>query len=156
MAYCKARKHKGDFFMRRFVRTAFLYALLGMAGGVFFREFTKWNGFEGKTTLSVMHTHFFVLGMLVFLIAALFEKLVHLSDQKTGHAFFLVYNIGLMLTGLMLLIRGIMQTLSVPLTAGADAAISGVSGLGHILLGTGIVLFFIALLKCVPSHSKKG
>lgn len=32
--------------MRRYVRVSFLYALLGMAGGVFYREFTKWNVFE--------------------------------------------------------------------------------------------------------------
>ena len=142
--------------MRRYVRVSFLYALLGMAGGVFYREFTKWNGFEGETTLSVLHSHFFVLGMLFFLIAALVEKLLHLTDAKTCSAFIVLYNIGLPMTGLMLLIRGIAQTLSHPLSSGVDAAISGMAGIGHILLGIGIVFFFVTLLKRLPVHPKKA
>lgn len=34
----------------KLVNTALVYALLAMAGGVFYREFTKFNGFSGRTT----------------------------------------------------------------------------------------------------------
>ena len=35
--------------MKRYMNTALLYAVFAMAGGVFYREFTKFNGFTGKT-----------------------------------------------------------------------------------------------------------
>lgn len=60
--------------MKRYINSALLYAVLAMAGGVFYREFTKFNGFTAKTTLSVVHTHYFLLGMVVFLLLLLLEK----------------------------------------------------------------------------------
>ena len=33
--------------MKKLLNTAFIYALAAMAGGVFYREFTKFNGFPG-------------------------------------------------------------------------------------------------------------
>lgn len=52
--------------MKRYVNTALVYGFLAMVGGVFYRELTKFQGFTGKTTLSVVHTHYFVLGVLFF------------------------------------------------------------------------------------------
>ena len=43
--------------MKRYMNLALVYSILAMAGGVFYREFTKFCGFAGKTTLSVVHTH---------------------------------------------------------------------------------------------------
>ena len=60
--------------MKRYMNCALLYLVLAMAGGVFYREFTKLNAFTGKTTLSVVHTHYFLLGMVVFLLLLLLEK----------------------------------------------------------------------------------
>ena len=57
--------------MKRYVNAAFLYAVLAMAGGVFYREFTKFNCFSAKTTLGVVHTHYFLLGMVFFLLLLL-------------------------------------------------------------------------------------
>ena len=57
--------------MKRYANASLLYALIAMAGGVFYREFTKFNGFTAKTTLSVVHTHYFLLGMVVFLLLLL-------------------------------------------------------------------------------------
>ena len=58
--------------MKRYMNTAILYAILAMVGGVFYREFTTFNGFTGKTALSVVHTHYFMLGMVFFLLLLLF------------------------------------------------------------------------------------
>ena len=60
--------------MKRYMNLALLYAVLAMVGGVFYREFTKFNGFTGKTTLGVVHTHYFLLGMVFFLLLLLLEK----------------------------------------------------------------------------------
>ena len=45
--------------MKKLVSWAFGYAIAGMAGGVFYREFTKFNGFTDRTALSVVHTRFY-------------------------------------------------------------------------------------------------
>ena len=37
--------------MKRLLNTAIGYFIAASAAGVFYREFTKWNGFTGKTTL---------------------------------------------------------------------------------------------------------
>ena len=57
--------------MKKLYNSAFIYLLIGALSGVFFREFTKINNYTGKTTLSVVHTHFLVLGFLFFLILTL-------------------------------------------------------------------------------------
>ena len=50
--------------MKRYINASLLYALLAMVGGVFYREFTKFNGFTARTSLGVVHTHYFLLGMV--------------------------------------------------------------------------------------------
>ena len=60
--------------MKRYINSALLYTIFALAGGVFYREFTKFNGFTGKTALGVVHTHYFVLGMVFFLLLLLLEK----------------------------------------------------------------------------------
>lgn len=54
----------GGINMKRYMNLALLYAVLAMIGGVFYREFTKFNGFAAKTALGVVHTHYFLLGMV--------------------------------------------------------------------------------------------
>lgn len=131
--------------MKKLINTAFIYAIAAMCGGVFYREFTKLSGFTGKTTLSVLHTHLFVLGMFFLLIAALFCKSMEPKTSKKFHIFYLTYNIGVPLTAVMLFIRGVLQVQGVALSAGLNAAISGVAGIAHILTGVGIVFFFLFL-----------
>lgn len=71
------------------MNTALLCAVLAIVGGVFYREFTKFNGFTAKTTLSVVHTHYFLLGMVFFLLLLLLEKNFSFTSDKTGRV--LVY-----------------------------------------------------------------
>lgn len=132
---------------KKYLNFAFVYTILGMVCGVFFREFTKIMKFTGTTMLSGMHTHYLALGMLFFLIVMLVEKQFTFSQHKSAKAFIWFYNIGLNLTVVMSLIRGILQVLETPLSTGADASISGIAGLGHIMLGVGTILFFVSLKK---------
>ena len=129
---------------------ALLYSVLAMAGGVFYREFTKLNAFTGKTTLSVVHTHYFLLGMVVFLLLLLLEKNFSFTGSGTGKVL-AVYHTGLNLTALMFVVRGITQVLGSPLTSGMDAAISGMAGIGHILLGISLVLLLLQIRRSLPA-----
>ena len=90
--------------MKRYMNMALLYAVLAMVGGVFYREFTKINGFTAKTTLAVVHTHYFLLGMVFFLLLVLLEKSFSFTGPKTGRVL-AVYHIGLNLTVVMFVVR---------------------------------------------------
>lgn len=132
--------------MKRYGNTALLYAILAMVGGVFYREFTKFNGFTAKTTLSVVHTHYFLLGMVFFLLLLLLEKSISFTGPKTGRVLIL-YHVGLNLTTVMLVVRGVAQVLGITLSASMNAAISGVAGIGHILLGVGLILLLLQIRR---------
>ena len=134
--------------MKKCLNASLIYAIAALAGGVFYREFTKLNGFTGETALGKVHTHLFMLGMVVFLIAALFARGSSLEKEKTFRSFMIVYNIGVPLAVVMMTVRGVTQVLGAELSKGADALISGMAGIGHILTGAGIILFLTALLKC--------
>ena len=86
--------------MKRYMNFSLLYAVIAMAGGVFYREFTKLNDFTAKTTLSVIHTHYFLLGMVFFLLLLLLEKNFSFTNVKTMRIL-AVYHIGLNLTAVM-------------------------------------------------------
>ena len=137
--------------MKKYLNISLIYAIAAMAGGVFYREFTKYNGFTGTTALGKVHGHLFMLGMAVFLFIALFSAYCDFEKEKTFRAFMLVYNIGLPLASVMLLVRGIAQVLNIGLSKGASAAISVIAGIGHILLGTGVVLLLVSLKKSAKS-----
>lgn len=137
--------------MKKYLNISLIYAIAAMVGGVFYREFTKWNGFTGVTALGKVHTHLFLLGMLMFLIVALFAEHHDLQKQKLFRAFLWVYNIGVPLTAVMLVVRGIAQVLNVSLSSAANASISGIAGIGHILTDVGLVLLLISLKKTAES-----
>lgn len=136
--------------MKRYINLSLLYAVLAMVGGVFYREFTKFNGFTGKTSLGVIHTHYFLLGMVFFLLLLLLEKNFSFTGAKTGRVL-VVYQVGLNLTAMMLAVRGVTQVLGLPLTSGMSAALSGVAGIGHILLGISLVLVLLQVRRSVST-----
>ena len=136
--------------MKRYINLSLLYAVLAMVGGVFYREFTKFNGFTGKTSLGVVHTHYFLLGMVFFLLLLLLEKNFAFTGAKTGRVL-VVYQVGLNLTAVMLAVRGVTQVLGLPLTSGMSAALSGVAGIGHILLGISLVLVLLKVRRSLST-----
>lgn len=63
--------------MKKYFNIAFIYAIAAIASGVFYREFTKFNAFTGKTTLSITHLHLFVLGTIMFLLFVFIYIFIH-------------------------------------------------------------------------------
>ena len=104
-------------------------------------------------TWSFTHTHFFALGMFFFLIVVILEKEFSLTKDKKFKAFYIIYNIGLIITGIMLWMRGIAD-ITESFYNSYDKMISGISGIGHILLGIGIILFFIILNNKIKEKNK--
>lgn len=137
--------------MKRYMNTALIYAIFAMIGGVFYREFTKWNGFTAKTTLSAVHTHYFIMGMMVFLLLVLLEKSFSFTSARTGRVLG-VYHTGLNVTVVMMMVRRVAQVLETPLSSGMDAAISGIAGIGHILLGVSLVLLLLQVRRSIAAE----
>ena len=133
--------------MKKMIKVALFYVILALIGGVFYREFTKLNGFNGVTVLADVHVHLMVLGVFMFMILALFAKGLPLLKEKRFSLFMVLYNGGLLLTVIMLVVRGITQVLALSLSSAMSAAISGIAGIGHILLGIGLVLLMSLLLN---------
>lgn len=144
--------HKDGKVALSYSRSALVYAVLAMVGGVFFREFTKFHAFEGITTLSFVHTHYFTLGMIGFLVMLLLEEVLGFSDRGVRRAV-VAFHVGLNMTAVMLVVRGVTQVLDLDLSKGATSAISGIAGLGHVVLGVAIVLILLGVKRAVARSS---
>ena len=133
---------------KRYFNFALIYAAAGFVCGVFYREFTKINGFSGETVLGKVHVHLLMLGMFMFLLVGLFSRFFELEKHKLFRNFMFLYNIGLALTIVMMLIRGINEVLGTVFDKTANGVISGFAGVGHILTAAGIIHLIIVLKKC--------
>ena len=136
--------------MKHYIKMALLYAVLAMAGGVFYREFTKFNDFTAQTTLRAVHPHYFLLGMVFFLLLLLLEKNFSFTSTKTGRVL-VAYHIGLNLTAMMFVVRGVSQVLAPTLSSGINATISGIAGIGHTLLGASLILLLVQIKHSVSA-----
>ena len=132
--------------MKKIINTSFVYAIIAMLCGIIYREGSRFLELTEPNTWSLTHTHFFVLGMFFFLIVLVLEKQFHITKDKK-----IIYNIGLLLTGIMLWMRGVADIVN-DFYIKYDKMISGISGIGHLLLGIGIVLFFIILFRKVKEE----
>ncbi|MBL1079860.1 DUF2871 domain-containing protein [Nocardia sp. 2] len=131
--------------MRMIYNAAHVYMIAGLISGLFYREFTSLNDFDGETQLSVVHTHLLALGMLFHLILLALEKSFRLTASPLFAWSFRTYNAGVALTVGIMILHGIQQVRGVE----TGAATAGLAGLGHIVLTVGLILFFINLGKRV-------
>lgn len=138
--------------MKKLIQTAGIYGLFALAGGVFYREFTKFQGYEGVTTLSFVHVHLLVLGAILFLVLASFAANTALTAYPSFRRFQMLYHIALPSTAAMLVVRGITQVLGTKLSKGMDAAISGLSGIAHILMLIAFIFLYQGLMQMAKEH----
>lgn len=127
--------------MKKLMNTAFIYAIIALASGVFYREFTRISNYTDKTSLAVAHVHLLALGSLMFLILVLFEKAFRITKNKFFGKFYIIYNAGLVFMTGMFIWRGVDQVLGL----NGGAMISGIAGLSHIIFTVGIIMMFIVL-----------
>ena len=133
--------------MKKYFNASIIYASLALAGGVFYREFTKYTAFTGKTSLAFLHTHYFMLGMFFFLVLALLERAFAFSAQKGIKTWITLYHVGLNITTACLLLRGLAQATETTLSTALSGSLSGVAGIGHILLGTSMIALLILIRR---------
>lgn len=137
--------------MKKYLKIATFFAALGIAGGVFYREYSKFKGVDnGFNILGLVHPHFLVLGVIMVLVLGL--VICYMKPQsKLLKPGLICYCTGTAGAGIMLFIRGIIdiqtKVSEYILSKGLHYAVSGISGMFHIAFGVGFVLILIALLK---------
>jgi hypothetical protein len=142
--------------VKKLFQTANFYMILGLVSGLFAREFTHINDFEGDTPLDTLHTHLLALGMLFFLVVLALEKLFALTESRLFKWFYLLYNGGLLLTVAVMTLRGTLAVLDASPTGGADTALAWTAGFGHIVLTVGLIFFFHALEHRIKAAKEAG
>ncbi|SFK06444.1 MULTISPECIES: DUF2871 domain-containing protein [unclassified Bacillus (in: firmicutes)] len=128
--------------MKKLYNAAFTYLIIGLLSGVFAREYSKAQGIQGTTSLYKLHTHVLVLGFIFFLLALALSKLFAVHEAKSFNMWFIVYNLGLVLTVGSMATRGLLQL------NGADfKGLSHIAGMSHTIIGIALVWFMILLKK---------
>lgn len=133
--------------MKKIWNIAFIYFWLAMAGGVFYREFTKFNDYSGNTVLGLLHVHLLVMGTVLFLLLALFCRTLPLLKNKRFQRFLMLYNIALPFMSLTMLVRGILEVRGTDLSSAQNGMISGFAGISHILMLVSLVMLLLSLKK---------
>ena len=62
------------------------------------------------------------------------------------------YNIGLNLTVIMMVVRGVTQVLEMTISSGLNAAISGMAGVGHILTAISLILIILQVKNSISKQ----
>lgn len=93
--------------------------------------------------------------MTVYLLVALYAKHYELESSKNFKAFLLTYNIGVPLTAVMMIVRGVPQVLGSEMTKAFNGAVSGMAGIGHILTGAGIILLLLSFIMFAKKEEQK-
>lgn len=139
-----------SFSLHSLLENAFVYLIMGLLGGVFFREFTKVFAYSDNTFLGKIHVHVLVLGFFSMLI--LFLLAGNLQKKHTDIAAFLrrpilFWHSGVVLTTALLWLHGIIEVTGGYYGKIPAAAISGIAGIGHILLTLGMTTTIWKMIK---------
>lgn len=131
--------------------TTFIYLVLGLAEGVFYREFTKMNNFDSYTTLKVTHGHILILGFLFFMILSLLATKVSFEELKGFNVWFWTYNVGLIFTVVTFIWRGVLQVKGLDFNG-----LNHIAGLGHAILGIALIWFMFIFKEIFKNLSEKN
>ncbi len=131
--------------------SAAVWTGLGLASGLFYREFTRQTAFTGGTQLSVAHTHALALGTTILLVVLALTRTFGLDADRRLGVFLGLWNAGLALTFVMMLVKGSLQVLGAPFAT--SPMLAGISGLGHMILTGAFVLFFVVLRRALKTDA---
>lgn len=140
-----------DFTRRNLLNSSLSYLILGLSLGVFYREFTKAFNFYEENHLSKLHPHTLVLGFILTITLYLLVKDIE-SKIKVLKKTFKIYNFGLLLTISAMALYGIYDVVGIEKEAFMVSSLSGISGLGHIFLGTSLVMLFLKARSLVEKN----
>ncbi len=144
------RNFMPPFNAKRLLENAFVYLIFTLVAGVFFRELTKWRSFDARTSLAFVHSHLFAIGCFGMILLMICLRTSENRSPELNEKFrkpVSLVNLGLFWTAVMMVLRGIVQVFGNNIGNASDAALSGIAGIGHILLGAGLVWTILGLLN---------
>lgn len=130
-------------------RSAAAWTAIGLAAGLYYREFSKQYGMPKGTQLSVVHTHALALGTLGLLIVLGLTAVFALRGPALKWGVIL-WNVGLLITTGSMLFKGSLQTMGRTWVNDAPA-LAGIAGLGHMTITAALVCVLVALGKGVKA-----
>ena len=134
-------------------RSAASWTVLGLASGLYYREFTKANDFSGDTQLTVAHTHALALGTLMTLALLGLAVALRITDRRFRWGV-LAWQAGLGITFGALLVKGSLQVLDH--SAADSPALAGIAGLGHMTLTAAFIFLFLGLGTAINGQDLKA
>lgn len=132
--------------MKKLYYASFTYSVIGLFLGLFGREYTVANEYYGYTALNVLHTHTLILGFFFFLIVLVISKVYDVHERKGFSIWFIIYNVGFLITTIAMFIRGILEVKGTDMTG-----LNHIAGLGHVVISVGFIWFMILLGKSIKS-----
>lgn len=132
------------YFINKFARInllglAFTNLIMGLVGGVFYREFTKFYKFTNTTHLGKIHVHVLVLGFACMLILYLLTSKMSEEQMKQLKRPIYIMEAGIVFTIVNMFVIGVYEVVGMGAKTINMSAINGISGLGHITLAIGLV-----------------
>ena len=137
----------GEFKHKNILGMAFANLIMGLIGGVFYREFTKFYGYTKPSHLSIVHVHSLVLGFIVMLIIYMLTKGYKKNQIQSLKKPIYIFEAGIIFTITNMMVIGIYEVVGLGEQTINRAAIDGISGLGHITLAVGLVWTIIKIYK---------
>lgn len=147
LVICGVKTFFPYFGKRNILSISFSTLILGLVAGVFYREFTKFNKYEGITHLSKVHPHILVLGFIFSLIIYIIMKRFSAENIEKLGKNLKIYLTGLLISVVSMLSIGIWEVLGSYDIKVAIKVFEGISGIGHLLLGLGLVKIIILIIK---------
>lgn len=129
---------------KKLINTAAYYAVAGLFAGAFYREFTKYMGYNGVTALGKAHPHLLILGMFMFLIVTAYSLVSDITKSEYFDRFYFYYNIGVGLSATMIFCRGLYEVIGLNNNV-LDLVISWTAGAGHVTVTIGLAFLFLSL-----------
>lgn len=130
------------------LKLSFVFLVMGLSAGVFYREFTKFNDFYQSTPLSLMHVHAVAVGFISLLLLYSFVRNITVEELNKNFKKPIFHWVGgLYFTIVTMGVRGISDVVGEGYLPFSDAAFSGIAGIGHIILGIGLVWTVLKLIQ---------
>lgn len=137
----------GEFSSINILGMSFTMLIIGLAGGVFYREFTKFYAFGSTGHLGKIHTHILVLGfiltLIIYILSRTYDKKLSLKLKKSFH----IYITGLVITIVNMTVIGIWEVVSMGQATINIKILEGLSGFGHLVLATGLIKILLNLYE---------
>lgn len=134
-----------------YIIVSLVFLIVGLLCGVYYREFTKALNYSYTyIPLGLVHPHLLVLGLIINIVLGLLLANFTLNEKQEKIAF-IIYNVGVSLTGLLLLTRGtfdvLVKTNNYEISGTLSLIISGLAGISHIILAVGLIYYFVLIIK---------